>query len=1075
MATRRPINTKTIGRTSIKKILQAEGVSTNRQLVDKFYGDEGWSGKLSSKLPEIHLYYAKKYNKANRFATPKKKRLQLVKYYTAVVKYKVSLKGEDGEAGRSFIQTTTFPITAGYRAISQNIKQRQGSIQANSPTSSVEIESKIIRQVQPLTPTNTILTAPIKEAGAMELDGFIKNEEWCKNRGLCVPDWLIDRYTKNRACIKKFVKNDEVIEYYATHQFSDIVEKWIKVIDNEPNKEGYTIENIKLFCENCYLPVYILHNARLIYHNRNAKEGHTKQGTPLVIEIRNNHLYPIIDTTKIKSIVHIPQSSGVNKKAYETEAKDITGEVIYNSDYDDPIDYALDIQLKTDTQVYPKSLFLKGSKLCPFTLNKTTYISAPRDVEMELYLRKEHTTETPASIARDFMKDLPQSFLNNQTIDALYRKNVKNRTHIGLWSGIVVEEEEEDAEIFNKDEHFTIDIIKAYRYVMEEPWDNFMTIDFNSLVERCNKYNGSKFGLWFIETKDLTLLHQSNWYSNQIVEEAIMNGIEFKVKYFIRGKKEKKTLLKDLIDAILKTDPDGEHKSVIKMIINSISGNLGKTDNKLTKLMVNNDIERVWEDFFSKSHKWENNFIFREKDGLYCWGQQSHIELLTTNLPMYIQILDWSNIVLHRYIRKLGGYENLIYRKTDSITMRRTPQTQLKPSTEIGGYRIEPLPEKASMFEDDRYVDYRLPFVLYKKPDNIKCSDDYEELIKLLESGKGLMIDSRAGTGKTFMMKKVIDHFGEKAVARIAFTNKACNNIGGTTIHRFFAINKEGKLSLEKMKTNMRGVKVVCIDEISMINQELWRHLYYLKRYYKHIPFLMCGEYRQLPPIEKDPPRIEDGYFNHPTIMMMCDYNRVELKLTDKCRYDRVLYDYLTDIAEDASLYRDFKKATISDYLNGANIVFTNKRRREINHIVNSYYADQTDNKFQVDFVANPQVEEKYSQTTIVYEGLPLLSIVNHRNSEDEVDIIKNQTYKVVEIDMINRKFKIEGDDTIFEADDINTTFIQAYAMTTHKSQGDTIEGRVNIHESMSITADKKLHYTAVSRAKALNLVKYFV
>ena len=1069
----RLINLQKIGRTSIKKILQAQGVSTNRQLVDKFYGDEGWSGKLSSKLPVIHLYYAKEYNKS-RTAPTKKKRLQLVKYYTAVVKYKVTLKGEDGKIGRSFITTETFPITAGYRTISQKIKKQQGSIQGKSPTSSVEIESKLIREVQPITATNTILTAPIKEAGAMNLDGFIKNDDWCKNRGMCVPDWLTKQYTQNTACIKKFVKNDDVIEYYATHQFCDIVEKWIKAIDNEPNKEGYTIENIKLFCANCYLPVYILHNSKLIYHNRNGKEGHTKKGTPLVIEIRNNHLYPIIDTAKIKSIVQIPHSNCVNKKAYEAETKDITGEVIYNTDYDDPIEYALDIQLKAHTQIYPKKLFLNGSKLSPFTLDGTTYISAPRDVELELYLRKEHTTETPASIARDFMKDLPQSFLNHQTIDALYRDNVKNRTHIGLWSGIVLEEEEEDAEIFNEDEHFTIDIIKAYRYCMEQAMDNFMTIDFNSLVEVVEGYDGSRFGLWFVETDDLTLLHQSNWYSNQIVEEAIMNGIDFDVKYFIRGKKEKKTILKDVIDEILKTDPDGEHKSVIKTIINSISGNLGRTENKLTKLMVNNDIERVWEDFFSKSHKWENNFIFREKDGLYCWGQQNHIELLTTNLPMYIQILDWSNILLHRLILKLGGYENLIYRKTDSITMRRT-NIVLQPSTEIGGYRIEPLPEKATMIEDERYVDYDCRFYKYKKPSNIKCSDDYEELIKLLESGKGLMIDSRAGTGKTFMMKQVIQHFGEKAVARIAFTNKACNNIGGTTIHRFFAIDKQGKLSLEKMKKNMRGIKVVCIDEISMINQELWRHLYYLKRYYKHIPFLLCGEYRQLPPIEDNPPRIKDGYFNHPTIRMMCDYNRVELELTDKCRYDRVLFDYLTDIAEGVEVEIDFKVATISDYLNGANLVFTNKRRREINSVVNSYYADQTDDKFQVDFVANPQVEDKYSQTTIVYEGLPLLSIVNHRNAQDEVVIIKNQTYKVVELDTANRRFKIDDDDTWYDADDINTTFIQAYSMTIHKCQGDTIEGGVNIHETMSIIEDKRLHYTGVSRAKDISLVKYFV
>ena len=1068
---KRQINLNQIGRTSIQKILDAEQVKTNKQLVDKLYGVGKWEGKLSSKLPDVYKYYGAKYNKGqSNTKTIWIKKKKEKKYYTGIVKFNVIDK-----TGRSFDVTSTFPITQGYANLKRNIRDELERIQTQSPTSSVKIISEYTPRQTPRPATNTITTAPIKEAGAMNLNGFIKNDEWCRNRGMCVPDWLIYQYTENRAKIKKFVKNEDVIQYYATHKYFDLVDRWDRIIENHPNQDGYTIENIKLFCENCYLPLYILHNGVLIFNERNAKSGHMKSGTPLVIEVKNNHLYPVIETSIIRAIVHIPQAGlYVKHKQFEVKAKEITGDVIYNMEYSDPIQYALETQLSSNTQVYPVQLYLNGSKLLPFQLGETTYISSARDVEMERYLGKEHTTDTPASIARDFMKELPQSFLNDQTLDALYQKNVKNRVQVGIWNGFPIWDEDlEEGEKLTDEDYFTIDIIKAYRYVMQQPIDDFMTIDFNCLVETPDYYDG-RFGLWFIETDDLSLLHQSNWYSNKMIDEAILNGIEFEVKYFIRGKREGKTILKDVIDEILKTDPDGQHGAVIKMIINSISGNLGKTDAKSTKLTIDTDEERVWEDFFTKHHKYENNFIFREHEGLYCWGRQTHTKQLSTNLPMYIQILDWSNMILDRLVRGLGGYENLIYRKTDSITMRRT-NIVLQPTTEIGGYRIEPLPEETNMMKDNRYVEYDCVFHQYNNPDNIKCSDDWEAVIKLLESGKGLMIDSRAGTGKTYIMKKVINHFGEDAVARIAFTNKACNNIDGKTIHRFFAIDKDGKLCLEKMKSSMSGVKVVCIDEISMINQELWRHLYYLKRYYPHIPFLMCGEYRQLPPIENDPPRIKDGYFNHPTIRMMCDYNRVELALTDKCRYDRVLFNYLTNIAEDGDLDIDFTEAKIEDYLKGANLVFTNKRRREINAVVNKYYADQTDIKFQIDYVPIPNIENKYSQTTIVYDGLPLLSIVNRRNSNDDIDIVKNQTYKVVETDMVNKRFKVEDDDNWFDADDINNTFIIAYSMTIHKTQGDTIEGQVNIHEHMSVIGDNKLHYTAVSRAKDISLVKYFV
>ncbi len=1114
----RKLNITKLARTGKTTIRKYAGVAKTKGLVEKYktiIPDVYLLFEKAELEKEAYKYFGELYNKSLIDATPTITiKPSTTTRYSGQLSFKVEVKRSGGygklaEGGKRSFFTKAIDVPLLTMKEVKQLEQREiAKLLSQSAYLSIEpLRENIIKQ-RIHKPLNSVMTMPIKSAGTIDLDGLIKNSVWCKNNGMCVPDWLIHKYYDcPRSKIKKKVKDVDIIEYHSTHDLDGQ-----RVYSNRPNKDGYTIENIMLFCKNANLPVYILHNGSLIKHSRNEAVGHTKSASPLVIEVKNGHLYPITNATEIKRIVHMPHSSGVKvitKEQEEQKSKEkVPPNLCFDCEYDDAIGYYLHTQRKLNTQNYPNKARLTGQTLAPFKIGDITYVSATKDIAIEEYLKlrnKQYAGQSAPSLIGVYMEKMPQSYLNHEVMDALTRRGVKNRTHIGLYQDYEEDEEQEEGWITPSDDDVVdksnlpkqidlskvicLDINKAYRDVMERPPDDLMTLGFNSLIEDVKKFSVKKFGLWFVETDDLTLLHQSNWYSSTILTIAHKEGIKFKPKYFIAGKKEGKVLLNTMIQEISDNNPnnDPEWKEqnpdisedlnrLIKTMINSISGMLGRTTRKTTTLTCDTDIERVWEDYFKKPKKWETDFIFRSLEAdatnpaLYCWGRVQNQELLTNNLPMYIQILDWANIKLHNLIKSMGGYEHLLYRKTDFIMMENIGQV-LTPTDDVGGYKIEDPPSRYINMDDARSVDYEYTRVDMVKDAGINTSDDYDKVIARLESGKSLLLDSRAGTGKSYVINKVSEHFGEKGVRRIAFTNKASNNINGQTIHKFFGIDKASTLNLQQLRKRMGGVKVVCIDEISMIGQALWKHIYFVKKYFSDVVFLLCGEEAQLPPIEEND--LIDGYFKHPTIMMMCDYTYASLILTDKCRYDRVLYDYLTNIKDEKrNPPRPVRNATLEDYLSGTNLVYTNKRRMSINTILNKYYSLQATEYLLAEWEKEDEevVGEKYRQTTMIYVGLPLLVF-----AMDTINgLIKNTIHIVKSVDITTATFTLEDNTGEFVVADINKKFIMAYATTIHKAQGDTIDGQLNIHEYHRIKDNKRLYYTAVSRGRTLENIKYY-
>lgn len=152
----------------------------------------------------------------------------------------------------------------------------------------------------------------------------------------------------------------------------------------------------------------------------------------------------------------------------------------------------------------------------------------------------------------------------------------------------------------------------------------------------------------------------------------------------------------------------------------------------------------------------------------------------------------------------------------------------------------------------------------------------------LMVSGVSVFLTGAAGTGKSHVVKAYYEHavktYGENCVAKTSSTGISAILIGGRTIFSFAGIYLgEGTVQeiLKKMpisaRENWRSVKVLFIDEISMIHPNLFDKLENLAKIMKRnmlFPFggiqIICtGDFYQLGPISKD--KIEKFCFESDT------------------------------------------------------------------------------------------------------------------------------------------------------------------------------------------------------------------
>ncbi len=142
-----------------------------------------------------------------------------------------------------------------------------------------------------------------------------------------------------------------------------------------------------------------------------------------------------------------------------------------------------------------------------------------------------------------------------------------------------------------------------------------------------------------------------------------------------------------------------------------------------------------------------------------------------------------------------------------------------------------------------------------------------EQALTILKTGKNVFLTGAAGSGKTFVLNKYIEHLNRKQVvtAVTASTGIAATHLQGMTIHSWSGIGIRDSLDkkeLDKIASNERirqhyeKTRVLIIDEISMLHphqldmvDKIAQTILKNEAPFGGIQVVLCGDFFQLPPV----------------------------------------------------------------------------------------------------------------------------------------------------------------------------------------------------------------------------------
>lgn len=150
--------------------------------------------------------------------------------------------------------------------------------------------------------------------------------------------------------------------------------------------------------------------------------------------------------------------------------------------------------------------------------------------------------------------------------------------------------------------------------------------------------------------------------------------------------------------------------------------------------------------------------------------------------------------------------------------------------------------------------------------EKLELNDEQNEILKACLRNKSIFFTGSAGTGKSFLLRKIIATFPPDGTVATASTGVAACLIGGVTLHSFTGIGS-GEASLKRCyelatrpasASAWRKCKRLIIDEVSMVDGDFFEKIEAVARYVRNndkpfggIQLILCGDFFQLPPVTK--------------------------------------------------------------------------------------------------------------------------------------------------------------------------------------------------------------------------------
>ena len=375
-----------------------------------------------------------------------------------------------------------------------------------------------------------------------------------------------------------------------------------------------------------------------------------------------------------------------------------------------------------------------------------------------------------------------------------------------------------------------------------------------------------------------------------------------------------------------------------------------------------------------------------------------------------------------------------------------------------------------------RIKDFDKKFAQEENSIDIVLSDKQREAIKSVNTNNVCVITGGPGTGKTTIIKFVIELFKNegKKVVLCAPTGRAAKRMSEScllpayTIHRFLKWNKESNKFLVN-ESNNSNAEFVIIDEVSMIDVNLLDNLF--KGLSKNIKIVMIGDYNQLESVGPgkvlkdliDSDMINVTFLNE---LYRQDENSYIATLASEIKKNDLSEDFLTK-KEDYS-FIEANASNLKKYIEKVCLMAIEKgySSDDIQLLAPMYKGengiDNLNKLLQSIFNPDRGQNSIVSKDVIYRENDKILQLENDPDNNvfnGDIGYIMDITGSTITVDFDGNIVKYTPKDFI--------KIKHGYAISIHKAQGSEFKLVIlPIIFSYRIMLYKKIIYTAVTRAR---------